>query len=392
MFSPEGGCNRKWVSRLSCGHACINQSHSEALHNAVRCLERCQRLKTAYTHPSPHPCGDPCDPKCMHLVPDVRLPCGHIYETLECYKAQAPDTVACQVQVDTIVPHCGHTVRVSCCRLPLKDSFECSARCDTQLSCGHSCTRKCKQCKSRQDGQIIESHGECKKTCDRPYSTCNHNCRSPCHRNSPCRLCEAPCEVRCTHSRCPKKCQEPCVPCVEKCAWLCPHRGKCQLPCALPCDLLPCSLRCKKKLSCSHQCPSVCGEVCPDSHYCQNCAHQSVKEQMVDYIMGSTYSDIDLNETPVIVPACGHILTVESMDGHMSMSKFFEIVEPDDGSERVLGLKPNPSPFSTEDLKNCPICRSPMRNINRYGRIVRRAWIEKQRGNSSCGRALGSYL
>ena len=80
------------------------------------------------------------------------------------------------------------------------------------------------------------------------------------------------------------------------------------------------------------------------------------------------------------------------MDGHMSMSKFFEIVEPDDGSERALGLKPNPSPFSTEDLKNCPICRSPMRNINRYGRIVRRAWIEKQRGNSSCGRALGSYL
>ena len=144
VFSPEGGCNRKWISRLSCGHACINQSHSEALHNAVRCLERCQRLKTAYTHPSPHPCGDPCDPKCMHLVPDVRLPCGHIYETLECYKAQAPDTVACQVQVDTIVPHCGHNVRVSCCRLPLKDSFECSARCDTQLSCGYSCTRKCK--------------------------------------------------------------------------------------------------------------------------------------------------------------------------------------------------------------------------------------------------------
>ena len=65
------------------------------------------------------------------------------------------------------------------------------------------------------------------------------------------------------------------------------------------------------------------------------------------------------------------------MDDHMSLPKFFEIVEPDGGSEQVLGLKPNSSPFSTEDLKNCPICRSPMRNINRYGRIVRRAWIDE---------------
>lgn len=31
MFSPEGGCNKKCISRLSCGHACINQCHSEIL-------------------------------------------------------------------------------------------------------------------------------------------------------------------------------------------------------------------------------------------------------------------------------------------------------------------------------------------------------------------------
>ena len=377
MFSPEGGCNKKCISRLPCGHACMNQCHSEVLHNAVHCLERCQRLKQSCTHPCPYPCGDLCDPKCMHPVVDVQLPCGHVYKTLECHKAQAPETVSCQIKVETVMPHCNHIVKISCCDLPLKDSFECSARCGTKFSCGHECRRKCKECKIRHDGRIIESHGECKKLCERPFNTCNHTCRRPCHGNTPCRLCEAPCDVRCSHSQCSKKCHEPCVPCVEDCAWSCPHRGKCQMPCAVPCDLLPCSLRCQKKLRCSHQCPSVCGEVCPDPRHCQLCADESVKEQMVDYIMGSNYGEIDLDESPVIVPTCGHILTVESMDGHMDLSKFFEVSDQEAGGERVLGLKPNPSPFSTDDLKNCPICRSPMRNINRYGRIVRRGWIDE---------------
>jgi hypothetical protein len=98
---------------------------------------------------------------------------------------------------------------------------------------------------------------------------------------------------------------------------------------------------------------------------------------MVDYILGSTYGEMNLDESPVIVPACGHISTVESLDGYMDLSKFFEISGQEEGGERVLGLKPNSSPFSTEDLKSCPVCRSPLRNINRYGRIVRRAWIDE---------------
>lgn len=44
ILSPEGGCNTKRISRLRCGHACINKCRSKPLHNAVRCLERCQCL------------------------------------------------------------------------------------------------------------------------------------------------------------------------------------------------------------------------------------------------------------------------------------------------------------------------------------------------------------
>lgn len=54
IFSPEGGCNRRCTSRLSCGHACINKCRSEPLHNAVRCLERCQRIKKGCDHACPY--------------------------------------------------------------------------------------------------------------------------------------------------------------------------------------------------------------------------------------------------------------------------------------------------------------------------------------------------
>lgn len=377
MFSPEGGYDLRCVSRLLCGHACINQCHSELLHNAVRCLERCRRPKSNCTHPCPRPCGDPCDPKCLHPINNVQLPCGHTHETLECFKAQAPETVSCRTKVGTVILHCKHTVMIPCGDLPLKDGFECPAVCNAKLLCGHACMRKCRECRIKHDGQVIELHGVCKKVCERPFTTCNHNCRSVCHGDTPCQLCEALCDVRCTHSQCSKKCHEPCAPCVEDCAWSCPHRGKCQMPCAVPCDLLPCSRRCEKRLPCTHQCPSLCGEVCPNEKYCQLCANESVKGLMVDYILGSTYGEINLDESPVIVPACGHILTVESMDGHMELSRFFEISDQEGTGERVLGLKPNPSPFSAKDLKNCPICRSPLRDIHRYGRIVRRAWIDE---------------
>ncbi|PVH67914.1 hypothetical protein DL98DRAFT_442448 [Cadophora sp. DSE1049] len=45
MFAPEGGCAGRCSSRLLCGHSCPNICHSTSLHNAVRCLDRCPRIK-----------------------------------------------------------------------------------------------------------------------------------------------------------------------------------------------------------------------------------------------------------------------------------------------------------------------------------------------------------
>lgn len=379
IFSPEGGCNRRCDLRLGCGHACINKCHSDALHDAVRCLERCQRTIKGCDHACPKVCGDPCNPKCQTRMPNITLPCGHVQAWLACHWVQAPTTFHCPIPVETEIPGCKHRVKVRCHELPLATDFPCNSPCSAALSCGHHCKQKCKDCSIKnKDGSVSDvNHGICKTACGRQYNTCSHVCSKPCHGKKECPPCLNACEARCSHSKCTKKCHEPCIPCVENCSWSCPHRGACKLPCAVPCDLLPCSKRCPLMLSCGHQCPSLCGELCPESTYCQVCAAKTVKDTMVDYILGSTYGEIDLDENPCIIPSCGHILALESMDGHMEMSKHYIISEDPEADQPITALKTSSVPFSASDMRNCPMCRGPLRNINRYGRIVRRAWIDE---------------
>ncbi|KAL9106327.1 MAG: hypothetical protein Q9187_008574, partial [Circinaria calcarea] len=94
---------------------------------------------------------------------------------------------------------------------------------------------------------------------------------------------------------------------------------------------------------------------------------------MVDFIECSTYREANLDEDPVIIPACGHVLTKSSMDGHMEMSQYYEI--SDNGNlGTVLGSS---RPFSVDDAKACPMCRQPLRDIHRYNRIVKRGLIDE---------------
>ncbi|KAI4140187.1 MAG: hypothetical protein L6R39_005901 [Caloplaca ligustica] len=61
------------------------------------------------------------------------------------------------------------------------------------------------------------------------------------------------------------------------------------------------------------------------------------------------------------------------MDGHMGMSDFYVM----NGEGSIVDLKNSAEPFSASGLKSCPSCRGPLRNLNRYGRIVRRALIDE---------------
>ena len=373
-LAPEGGCNLKCDLRLSCGHSCSFKCHSQPRHDGVVCQEPCPRRRDTCSHACLQVCGVPCDRLCLFKMKNVQLPCGHIKESLECHKAQNVAMVSCHEIVKKTVPGCGHSMPTKCCINPASESFECRAVCADNLECGHSCSKPCHKCKTRGGAVILATdHGDCQGTCGRAYSTCAHSCESICHGDKPCPLCLKPCDVRCSHSRCGKKCQEPCAPCAEPCTWECPHRGRCVLPCAVPCDLLPCSARCVKLLTCGHQCPSVCGEMCPSEKYCHTCAPDEVKDMMVDYIECLSYREMNVNESPVIVPLCGHVMNLASMDGTMEIQDHYNMSE--DGT--IRGVKSTSQPFSATSLKACPMCRFPLRNIHRYNRVVKRGLIDQ---------------
>ncbi|MCJ1396232.1 hypothetical protein MMC18_009121 [Xylographa bjoerkii] len=55
------------------------------------------------------------------------------------------------------------------------------------------------------------------------------------------------------------------------------------------------------------------------------------------------------------------------------MSDFYTI----NGEGSIVDLKNGAEPFSASGMKSCPTCRGPLRNLNRYSRIVRRALIDE---------------
>ncbi|KAK8236036.1 putative NF-X1 finger and helicase domain protein [Phyllosticta capitalensis] len=391
-FSPEGGCSLKCDKRLVCGHACVKRCHSDLLHNAEICQEACPRKLPGCDHPCPWICGNKCPQKCIVNVhvPNRRLPCGHSKPDLPCWQSQDLSTFRCDRKVERKIPGCNHTLDLPCHVDFSSDEFRCPRPCGSNLACGHVCKKQCASCRTREGAKIVkEDHGSCSQVCGRQYNTCRHSCSSVCHGEQPCPLCSNPCEVSCSHSKCQKMCFEPCSPCaVSNCSTGCEH-GRCSRPCSAPCDWLPCSKRCLKNLECGHQCmlnqiqvmarltksgPSLCGEICPPRRFCHACATQAVKDQEVDFILMSTYGDIDPNEDPCVFPPCGHILTVESMDGIMSMSEHYDISE----NRTITSIKPaSAQPFSSNQVKRCPKCRGSLRSISRYGRIVRRDLLDE---------------
>lgn len=86
-----------------------------------------------------------------------------------------------------------------------------------------------------------------------------------------------------------------------------------------------------------------------------------------------TYSEVDLDETPCIFTQCGHVFTVDTLDGWMSMGDHYTL----DANGMPTALKGNAEPFSYDELKACPDCRGSLRNVARYGRIVRRALLDE---------------
>ena len=141
----------------------------------------------------------------------------------------------------------------------------------------------------------------------------------------------------------------------------------------------------------------VCGEPC-DQQACIECFTEDQKAQIVvDLIMGETAADLDLSasgmNSRIITLACGHIFTVETLDGHCQMSSFYEAeLDPRTGAVACyVDVKAPPINYQTPP--SCPTCRGPITAL-RYGRIVKRAYLDVLERNvaSSMSKALNAAM
>ena len=98
------------------------------------------------------------------------------------------------------------------------------------------------------------------------------------------------------------------------------------------------------------------------------------KTSIVDLIMQRAVSDIDTTSDDVceklIALECGHIFTVETLDGHCSMSEYYEI-DPMTGRY----IAPKAPPIRYQMPPACPTCRGPITSP-RYGRVTKRANLD----------------
>ncbi|KAL1948599.1 hypothetical protein VTO73DRAFT_10405 [Trametes versicolor] len=101
--------------------------------------------------------------------------------------------------------------------------------------------------------------------------------------------------------------------------------------------------------------------------------HPNKKADIVDFIMQRRLEEIDLESSDVsdrlIALACGHIFTVETLDGHCSMSEYYEV----DPMGRFLSTKSPPVNYQSPPM--CPTCRGPINSL-RYGRVTKRATLD----------------
>lgn len=83
--------------------------------------------------------------------------------------------------------------------------------------------------------------------------------------------------------------------------------------------------------------------------------------------------EVDLESSDIserlIRLGCGHMFTVETLDGHCKMSEYYEV---DDMGQFVATKAP---PISYQTPPTCPTCRGPIDAL-RYGRVTKRATLD----------------
>ncbi|KAI8974770.1 hypothetical protein BD414DRAFT_424028 [Trametes punicea] len=375
LLAPAGGCLMPCGYRMNCGHICPSTCHAAPdEHRSMRCTAPCDRTPCPRRHPCSRRCFEDCG-RCEFPMYKVILPCGHVAEKVPCYKLEDLGTVKCLHQVRKALPGCEHSAMIACHRDPT--TITCKAPCKGVMECcSKLCKASCGDCQALNTPQLIGGNKitrthHASHPCQR-LLYCQHECGLPCSQEHECNTkCNGPCRQQCEHHHCPKPCAEPCAPCMEPCNWSCPHFS-CSVPCGSICSRLPCDEPCSRMLSCGHSCSSICGESCT-AQSCVVCLNEERRADIVDFILQRRLDDIDVGSTDLsdrlITLACGHIFTVETLDGHCGMHDYYVV----DEMGQYVGMKAPPVKYQTPPT--CPTCRGPITAF-RYGRVTKRATLD----------------
>jgi hypothetical protein len=95
--------------------------------------------------------------------------------------------------------------------------------------------------------------------------------------------------------------------------------------------------------------------------------------QVVDMLMMITLQDHDPFESPIVVLPCGHVFTVETLDGVLFMDTFYTR-EPEEGSgarwKALVPLDEIPNADLPKPICPHPGCSRRLAKVNRYGRVL----------------------
>jgi hypothetical protein len=102
-----------------------------------------------------------------------------------------------------------------------------------------------------------------------------------------------------------------------------------------------------------------------------NINNNIIFETVSDIINNITFSRVDWNKERMVALPCGHIYTMKSMDKLMEMKEYY-------GGSIERGWTSVKSFPTSTSIKNCPACQASIRNIRRYGRIIKNYTLEIQ--------------
>ncbi|KAG4293627.1 hypothetical protein FPRO06_00212 [Fusarium proliferatum] len=321
LKSPEGGCILPCSRRLEpCGHRCQARCHSETLHGAFSCQQPCPRIRKTCDHECQKLCGERCGP-CMVKVYDIRLPCGHIKQTLKCY--QTLDLASVSVAPSLALTYTHVAINAL------------GPAADVAMNTARWLIGAVERSVIDLTALVIIDV-----------------------------LASATMGSHVVHVKRLVRFDAHTLPVLRLATRRALRVSRSVLGLVLIKDLVQCRAQ-------RHATASLAMNDAPE-YFPVECGDKG--EQRVDLLEFLSYAEVDLDESPVVVLSCGHFFTGETLDGLVGLDEVY--TRDREGS--FCGLKDIAGSLSTK-VPFCPDCKRPIRQFatKRYNRLINRAVMDQ---------------